>query len=161
MQAGLKLIDVAVIKIRKIVSHLRHSMPKNKKFYEIASTNFALNTTKKLRLDMPIRWNSTFTMLDRFIYFRDAIDSFVNKNLDMKDYALSEEEWSKVSLLKKFLQVFYDVTNEFSASKSPTSNIYFCGVWKIHRMLLKVEAGPPSILSTMVDKMEIKFDKYW
>ncbi|CAH9107844.1 unnamed protein product, partial [Cuscuta europaea] len=137
VQAGLKLIDDVVIKIRKTVTHLRHSMPKNKKIYEIASTTFNLNTTKKLRLDTPIRWNSTFTMLDRFLYFRDAIDSFVGKNVDLKWYRLTEEEWAKVSQLKKFLQVFFDVTNDFSASKTPTSNIYFCGVWKIHRLLKK------------------------
>ncbi|CAH9120984.1 unnamed protein product [Cuscuta epithymum] len=161
VQAGLKLIDDCILKIRKMVTHLKHSMPKNKKFYEIASTTFSLNTTKKLRLDTPIRWNSTFTMLDRFLYFRDAIDSFVSKNVDLKCYRLTEEEWTKVGQLKKFLQVFFDVTNDFSASKTPTSNIYFCGVWKIHKLLKKTAAAPPSILSNMVSEMQLKFQKYW
>ncbi|KAL9688858.1 hypothetical protein QQ045_033283 [Rhodiola kirilowii] len=69
VHAGLKIIDDAVVKIRRVVTCLRHSLPKNKKFYEVASTNFGLSTAMKLRLDTPTRWNSTYTMLDRYIYF--------------------------------------------------------------------------------------------
>lgn len=161
VQAGLKVIDDVVLKIRKIVSHLKHSMPKQKKFYEIAATNFSLNTIKRIRLDTPTRWNSTYLMLDRFIYFRDAIESFVSKDVDLKVHRLTEEEWEKVSKLRKFLKHFYDVTNDFSASNTPTSNIYFRGVLRLHKLLTKITTGPPSILSSMVNAMEVKFEKYW
>lgn len=36
VQAGLKLIDNVVDKIRAISKHFRYSIPKKKKFYEIA-----------------------------------------------------------------------------------------------------------------------------
>ena len=113
VQAGLKVIDDVVVKIRRVVTHLRHSLPKRKKFYEIATTNFSLNSTKRLRLDTPTRWNSTFMMLDRYIYFHDAIDSFVSKDADLRLHRLDEEEWENVARLKRFLQVFYEVTNDF------------------------------------------------
>lgn len=60
-----------------------------------------------------------------------------------------------------FLKVFYDVTNEFSAYDTPTTNIYFKGVWDIQCMLLETANGPHTFLVDMVKEMQKKFDKYW
>ncbi len=161
VQDGLKLIDGVVDKIRKVIIHLRHSIPKKKKFYEIASRNFSLSTTRRLRFDTPTRWNSTFTMLDSFIYFQDALDYFVSKDVDLRVHYLSPEEWGKAVQLQDFLKTFFDVTNEFSASKTPTANIYFHGVWKMHLALKAISDGPTCLLSDMVTNMHVKFEKYW
>ena len=139
---------------------MRHSIPKKKKFYEIASTNFSMCTTKRLRLDTPTRWNSTFTMLDLFIYFRDALDHFVSKDVDLRVHHLGEDEWGKVVQLHAFLKTFYVVTVEFSAYKTPTANIYFHAVWKIHMVLTKISEGGKCLLSDMVAEMQLKFEKY-
>ncbi|MBA0845599.1 hypothetical protein Goarm_022166 [Gossypium armourianum] len=52
-------------------------------------------------------------------------------------FALSNEEWRNVAILCKFLKFFYDVTCVFSGSNYPTANLYFRGVWKVHKILLK------------------------
>ncbi|KAK9713643.1 hypothetical protein RND81_06G041900 [Saponaria officinalis] len=161
VQAGLLLIDDVVVKIRSVVKHLRHSIPKRKKFYEIAQSAYSLNVNKRLRGDTCIRWNSTYLMLDRYIYFRDVVDNIVSRDRDIKVYHLSYEEWEKVIELHEFLKVFYDVTNSFSASKTSTANIYFLGVWKIHKKLVDVYNNRHSFLSDMVNKMHEKFNKYW
>ncbi|XP_074287835.1 zinc finger BED domain-containing protein RICESLEEPER 3-like [Silene latifolia] len=100
-------------------------------------------------------------MLDRYLYYRDVLDNFVSKDKDIKVYNLSSAEWKKVNELHKFLKVFYEVTNSFSASNTPTANVYFHGVWKIHKKLDEVYNSPPSFLSTMVIDMHEKFNKYW
>ncbi|KAK9756261.1 hypothetical protein RND81_01G084900 [Saponaria officinalis] len=161
VQAGLNLIDSVVVKIRSVVKHLSHSIPKRKKFYEVAHSTYGLNTTKKLRGDTCIRWNSTYLMLDRYLYFKDVLDNFVSKDKDIKVFNLSSEEWKKVNELHKFLKVFYDVTNSFSASNTPTANVYFHGVWKIHKKLNDVYNSPSNFLYDTVSVMHEKFNKYW
>ncbi|KAL2945286.1 Zinc finger BED domain-containing protein RICESLEEPER 2 [Bienertia sinuspersici] len=100
-------------------------------------------------------------MLDRALYFRSAIDHVVKKDVEIKMYLLDDNEWYKASVIHEFLKVFYKVTNEFSTSLAPTSNIYFKGVWDIDCMLLETANGPHSFLADMVKEMKKKFDKYW
>lgn len=57
--------------------------------------------------------------------------------------------------------MFYDVTNMFSISKQPTANIYFRGVWEIHRKLIKTANSPHDFMVDMVREMQVKFNKYW
>ena len=63
--------------------------------------------------------------------------------------------------LHQFLKVFYDVTNSFSVSKTPTSNVYFRGVWKVHTYILQAMQAPHNFMSNMVSQMKLKFDKCW
>ncbi|XP_056685649.1 zinc finger BED domain-containing protein RICESLEEPER 2-like [Spinacia oleracea] len=159
--AVLKLIDSVVDKIRAIGRHFRYSIPKKKKFYEIAQQTYHLNPKKRMRGDCCVRWNSTYLMLDRALYFRAAIDHVVEKDSEIKMYLLDDDEWKKVSVIHDFLKFFYDVTNEFSSSNTPTTNIYFKGVWDIQCMLLEAANGSNSFLDAMVKEMQKKFDKYW
>ncbi|MFQ6655662.1 hypothetical protein Gotur_026120, partial [Gossypium turneri] len=76
-------------------------------------------------------------------------------------FALSNEEWRNVAILCKFLKVFYDVTCVFSGFNYPTANLYFRGVWKVHKVLLDTVKGPYSFLTPMVKQMQEKFNKYW
>ncbi|MBA0804982.1 hypothetical protein Gohar_004532, partial [Gossypium harknessii] len=41
------------------------------------------------------------------------------------------------------------------------ANIYFRGVWKVHKVLLNTSKGPHSFFTLMVKKMQEKFKKYW
>ncbi|KNA03227.1 hypothetical protein SOVF_211200, partial [Spinacia oleracea] len=161
VQAGLKLIDSVVDKIRAIGKHFRYSIPKKKKFYEIAQQTYHLNPKKRIRGDCCVRWNSTYLMLDRALCFRAAIDHVVEKDSEIKMYLLDDDEWKKVSAIHEFLKFIYDVTYEFSSSNTPTTNMYFKGVWDIQCMLLEAANGSNSFLDAMVKEMQKKFDKYW
>ncbi|XP_026656509.2 zinc finger BED domain-containing protein RICESLEEPER 2-like [Phoenix dactylifera] len=161
VQAGLNLIDGVICKIRNVAKHLKNSIPKKKKFYEIAEKSFHLNTRKRLRSDCCVRWNSTFLMLDRAVYFKAVLDHWGQRDREFGIFALSEEEWEKVANLHKFLKVFYDVTNQFSASKHPIANIYFRRVWEIHRKLIETANGPYDFMVDMVRERQVKFNKYW
>ena len=161
VQSGLKLADDVISKVRNGIKYLKKSVSRKKKFYDIAVKTYHLNENKRLRIDVSVRWNSTFLMLDHAIYFKSALQYWGCRDNNYKNYVLSEDEWEKVEKLHQFLEVFYDVTCAFSGSKYPTSNVYFRGVWKIHKHLLSEIRAPSSFISGMVGKMKEKFDKYW
>ncbi|MBA0777977.1 hypothetical protein Gotri_005918 [Gossypium trilobum] len=41
------------------------------------------------------------------------------------------------------------------------TNLYFKGVWKIHKVLIDTIKGPHYFLTPMVMQMQKKFNKYW
>ncbi|KAF7820887.1 zinc finger BED domain-containing protein RICESLEEPER 2-like [Senna tora] len=161
VQAGLKVADETIWKVRNGIKSLKKSVSRVKIFYDIAEKSYQLNKSKKLRLDVSVRWNSTFLMLDHAIYYKSVLEHWGRRDVAFKNFVLSEEEWEKVQILHRFLKVFYDVTCKFSSSKYPTSNLYFRGVWKVYSHLMNEMKGPPSFLSEMIGKMKEKFDKYW
>ncbi|MFQ6655659.1 hypothetical protein Gotur_026120 [Gossypium turneri] len=100
-------------------------------------------------------------MLESSLYYKDVLDYWGQHDKDYQIFALSNEEWRNVAILCKFLKVFYDVTCVFSGFNYPTANLYFRGVWKVHKVLLDTVKGPYSFLTPMVKQMQEKFNKYW
>lgn len=100
-------------------------------------------------------------MLDNVLYYKDALIHFVGRDHTMVCYRLTKLEWDNLRIIHKYLKVFYDVTCMFSAVKTPTSNLYFKGVWMIQKALLEVANGELNVLSATIASMQAKFDKYW
>ncbi|XP_048493931.2 zinc finger BED domain-containing protein RICESLEEPER 2-like [Beta vulgaris subsp. vulgaris] len=147
-------------RLEQLVNTLGTQFPK-RKIFTIAQQTYHLDAKKRIRGDCCVRWNSTYLMLNRALYFRAAIDHVVEKDNEIKMYLLDDDEWQKVYVIHDFLKVFYDITNEFSSYKTPTANIYFKGVWEIQCMLLEMANGPHLFLVDMAKEMQKKFDKYW
>ncbi|KAG8500584.1 hypothetical protein CXB51_004492 [Gossypium anomalum] len=61
------------------------------------------------------------------------LDYWGQRDKDYQLFALYNDEWRNVAILCKFLKVFYDVTCVFSGSNYPMANLYFRGVWKVHK----------------------------
>ncbi|KAB2041399.1 hypothetical protein ES319_D02G145600v1 [Gossypium barbadense] len=161
VKSGLELVDDVVCKIRNGIRYIKKSGIRRKRFYDVADKNFHLNVTKKLRQDVCVRWNSTYLMLESSLYYKDVLDYWGQRDKDYQMFALSSEEWTNVAILCKILKVFYDVTCVFSGSNYPTANLYFRGVWKVHKLLIDMVKGPYSFLTPMVKQMQEKFNKYW
>ncbi|KAK8296216.1 hypothetical protein V6Z12_D05G110800 [Gossypium hirsutum] len=151
VRAGLELAN----------DYIKKSGIRWKRFYDVVDKSFHLNVTKKLRQDVCVRWNSTYLMLESFLYYKDVLDYWGQRDKDYQIFALSNEEWRNVAILCKFLKVFYDVTCVFFGSDYPTANLYFSGVWKVHKVLLDRVKGPYSFLTPMIKQMQEKFNKYW
>lgn len=109
IKSGLVLPDVAktVDAARRVVSHFRHS----------AVATCALKTrqeqlgikTNKLQGDCPVRWNSTFTMLQRLFEQRLAVqsvlaDDAVTKPAVQKKLAMRASQWELLEQLVPVLQ---------------------------------------------------------
>uniref|UniRef100_A0A5B6YQP7 BED-type domain-containing protein n=1 Tax=Davidia involucrata TaxID=16924 RepID=A0A5B6YQP7_DAVIN len=126
VQDGLKVIDEAVFKIRESVKYVRGSEGRKIKFSECI-TLMSLKCSKKVRQDVPTRWNYTYLMLESALIYRRAFFQLQLIDTNFKTCP-SEEEWVKVERIAKFLKPFHDITTLFSGSHYPTANLYFHGV---------------------------------
>jgi hypothetical protein len=161
VQAGLKLIDTDVDKIHQGVQYIHGSSIRRHNFYADAQSIFHLDTKKKLCLDMPVRWNSTFRMLENALFYKGVLKHYASRDATfLANFDLSDTEWKKVAVMTNFLKSFHEVTCTFSGTKYPTANLYFKGVFKIHSQLLQAAKEPHNFMSPMVTEMKIKFDKY-
>ncbi|TYI73131.1 hypothetical protein E1A91_D07G110000v1 [Gossypium mustelinum] len=138
VKAGLELTDDVFCKIRNGIRYIKKSRICRERFYDVTDKSFHLNVSKKLRQDVCGQQDKDYQM-----------------------FALSNEEWRNVAILCKFLKVFYDVTCVFFCSNYPMANLYFKGVWKVHKLLIDTIKGPYSFLTPMVKQMQEKFNKYW
>ncbi|OMO59397.1 putative Zinc finger, BED-type [Corchorus capsularis] len=159
VQAGFNLLVDIIGKLRLGIKYVQQSRHRKKNFYIIAKT-LNLDTQKKLCLDSPTRWNSTYNMIEvalcyknAFLYLAEQDRNFIHK--------LSENEWEKVSVLNKFLKVFFEVTCLFFGNRQPTSNLYFKALWKVHSRLSDMTRGPENFMTRMVKEMQSKFNQYW
>jgi len=57
--------------------------------------------------------------------------------------------------------VFNVVIEIFSATKQPTTNIYFSKICKIKLATSQWVTSPNELIQKMAEKMLTKFDKYW
>ncbi|CAN0873443.1 Zinc finger BED domain-containing protein RICESLEEPER 2 [Linum grandiflorum] len=119
-----------------------------------------MKCTKSLWLDVPTRWNSTYMMFDRALFYRQAFVNLTRVDKDYKDCP-SPENWEKLSALAKLLKPFDDITKLFSGAKYPTVNLFFENVWNIHIQLLAMCSSPDEVLRNMGNVMILKFKKYW
>ncbi|XP_059629539.1 zinc finger BED domain-containing protein RICESLEEPER 2-like [Cornus florida] len=159
VQEGLKEVDESIIKIHESVKYVKGSQMRKQKFFECVS-HVSLECKRGLRQDVPTRWNATYLMLESAIYYRRA---FCHLQLSDSNYKFcpSQEEWSRIEKIYKFLTVFYDVTNIFSRSKYPTANLYFPSVFSVQLTLREEMDSRDQFLSKMATRMYSKFVKYW
>jgi hypothetical protein len=94
VEDGLKSTDVQqlISKVKIIVTHFRKSYFANEKLLIFQRQNGLNKTPLKLTNDVPVRWNSTFYMLDRFTKLETAVKSsiaLIDKDLPI----LNSFEW--------------------------------------------------------------------
>lgn len=73
----------------------------------------------------------------------------------------SEDEWAMASIVCEKLKLFYRVTEKFSGTLYPTSNIFFPLICEVKVSLLSWKNSSHDVIRTMASSMLIKFNKYW
>ncbi|KAL0370775.1 UNVERIFIED_CONTAM: Zinc finger BED domain-containing protein DAYSLEEPER [Sesamum angustifolium] len=109
---------------------------------------------------MPVKWNSTYLMLDSVVLYSLAFCQLKLVDPKYKWYP-SLEEWSRVEKIMRFLKPFHEMTKLFSGHRYPTSNLYFLYVWRIQMLLQEHMVSMDLAISGMAKDMKSKFDKYW
>ena len=105
---------------RCIVAKIRSS----KILWEALKNQASAENIKPLRplLDMKVRWNSTYDMLERLIYLKPAINNLCKTNtyLSSKGLVLDESDWKFIKRLRDILWIFVRGTKDLSGSSYPT-----------------------------------------
>ncbi|KAM0001748.1 putative HAT dimerization domain, ribonuclease H-like superfamily, hAT-like transposase, RNase-H [Helianthus debilis subsp. tardiflorus] len=159
VQAGLKVIEGAIEKVRESVKYVRASAARKYKFAECIQI-LSLQCGKHVRQDIVTRWNSTYLMLDCALAYRRAYTRLALVDSSFQT-SPSEEEWVRVEIITRLLKPFYEITTLFSGSSYPTSNLYFHHVWRIRLYIKKEMCNVDQVISGMAKDMKEKFDKYW
>ncbi|CAM0905408.1 unnamed protein product [Alopecurus aequalis] len=147
-QAGIAYLDPILTNIRDTVKFIKVTANRKEKFADIV-TQKGISCEKSLCLDVPTRWNSTFTMLTIAMRYRRAFEALESQD-PQYTYAPSAEEWDETREVCKLLKVFYEATNVVSGSKYPTSNLYFQQMWQanVASMARDVLAVPASTVAS-------------
>lgn len=160
------LVGDAMDSMREVLNKIRESMRFVKstqamqgKFNEIAQ-QVGLDNQKNLLLDCPMRWNSTYVMLETALAYRAAF-SLLQEHDSAYTAVLSEEEWEWLNSVTGYLKLFVDITNEITSNKSPTANIYFPEICAVHVQLINWCKSSDESIRSMALKMKAKFDIYW
>ena len=159
VQKGLTIIVAEVKKIRKLVKYNIASERRLLKFLVVASSA-NVDWPRKLILDCPTRWNSTYNMLDRALVYRVPFSKRIGSGPNYPPCP-SEEEWCRIEKICALLRPFDDLTTLISGKKYPTANLYLKSVWRIELLLLKYASCDDAFLRDMAITMKVKFDKYW
>jgi hypothetical protein len=121
-----------------------------------------------LTLDVPTRWNSTYTMLNVAMKYERAFDLMIDEDSNFVTYLCddgpekkglglpNDDDWANVRHLIKFLKVFYNVTMQISGSLYSATNKYFPILQKLYNC-----GSDDDMLSAMAYKVKLKYDKYW
>ena len=90
-------------KLRKIAKSIRGSTLRWEAFQRCCKS-YGIDPMT-IPLDITVRWNSTFRMLEQAIYLHHTILRYVD-DMDIEDAKLSENEWDQAEVLLLFLLPF-------------------------------------------------------
>jgi len=99
-------------------------------------------------------------MLDRVLIYHSAFKELAAIDSMYKHLPI-DNEWESIAQIHELLRPFCDITNLFSGTEYPTSNLYFENVWKIDMFLKEQAECDDPVIRDMVREMRSKFDKYW
>ncbi|XP_027102074.1 zinc finger BED domain-containing protein RICESLEEPER 2-like [Coffea arabica] len=115
---------------------------------------------KMLIYDCKTRWNSTYEMLTCALKFQDIFPRYRDREPNY-DFCPTTEDWKKVSKVCNILKAFWTATHVISGSDYPTATLYLNEVCWIKVLLDSKVDDENSFVRSMVQKMKLKFDKYW
>lgn len=121
VQDGLGKIKDIIYNVRESVKYINFNDSRLKVFCDIVEQKHLKD--RKLIIDCPTRWNSTFQMLFSALKFKIVFSSY-KKREPHYGFAPSHEDWEKVEKVCKLLEVFNLATHVISGSEYPTANLY-------------------------------------
>ncbi|CAL5328080.1 unnamed protein product [Camellia sinensis] len=159
VQDGLKVIGSLISKIRESVRYLGRS-PYGKQKFDVAVNHVKLHHKKKVPMDVPTRWNSTYSMLEAALDLKSAFHRLGQIDKQYK-HNPSEDEWNVANVICGCFKIFFDVTSHFSGTTFPTSNVFFPDICLIQLEMKKWEQSEYDCIRLMAGPMRVKFQKYW
>ncbi|XP_072060642.1 zinc finger BED domain-containing protein RICESLEEPER 2-like [Arachis hypogaea] len=160
---GLKEMHESISKIRNAIRYVRASPSRMNRFKNFIK-EARIQDKCTVQLDVPTRWNSTYTMLESGLKFQKAFKRLGERDTE---YALMQGgiprniDWDNAKHFMEFLKIFHDVTKSVSGSLLVTSSQYFHEFCKILRVFKASCGSRDPLLGSMAERMKLKYDKYW
>jgi hypothetical protein len=156
---GMRAISSSIEIIRESVGFWVATQKREEKFAEICN-QLDMPYTKKLAQDCRTRWNSTYLMLSSALPYEEVFKRCFNRHAEYTCLP-SDEDWKMAREICDNLKLFFSVTELFSGTKYPTSNMYFPKIYEIKLALRKWLSSSSATIQSMATNMIVKFDKYW
>jgi hAT family C-terminal dimerisation region/Domain of unknown function (DUF4413) len=109
-------------------------------------------------LDVETRWNSAYTMLERALFLRKAINAFVSDDPELEDLHLSNGEWDQCSTLLKILYPFKQESTRIQRTRSHTIDLVY---WTYQRLFDNLDAVETELTRTRRAKKATKSSDGW
>nr|GEW86681.1 zinc finger BED domain-containing protein RICESLEEPER 2-like [Tanacetum cinerariifolium] len=184
---GLEEQNAFICKFQNAVNYLRSLSGRQESFEkDVEFENF--DCKQKPCLDVEIRWNFTFLMLETAVMFEKVFDRLELTDRDYASYFCNETEdgeegtrmipktkkkkknivgvpneddWSNARFFLEYLRIFYDVTKKISGSKYVTSNMFVKDLVTMHAAISKMCRHTDENKRKIALSMNDKYDKYW
>lgn len=102
-------------KIRGIAKSIRGSTLRWESFQECCKSYGIAPAT--IPLDMPVRWNSTYRMVEQTVYLKRPIRRYLDDHDDkLGKFHLTDDEWEQAEILLVFLMPFKRCTKRFECN---------------------------------------------
>lgn len=159
VQDVLAALSEAVHKIRESIRYVKRSQLVQSKFSDIAQ-EVRIQSQKCICLDNPLRWDSTYVMLETALEYREAF-SALQESDPVYTMCPSDVEWDRTNVISSFLKLFVEVANVFTRNKLATANVYFPEVCDVYLQLIEWCKNSDDYISSLASRMKSKFEEYW
>ncbi|CAN0898762.1 Putative AC transposase [Linum grandiflorum] len=146
---GLDIIKGGIEKIRDSVPYWT-ATPKKVEFMEECAKQRNVDIGRKLALDCPTRWNSTFKMLESAFPYKDVFRSMRESSYSSLP---SSDDWMFASMVCKKLEIFKMISEFFSGNNYPTANLFFPRICELKLKLIEWQLDSDSIIVAMAERM--------
>lgn len=139
VQDALKLAPSVLQNVKLIVAHFRRSSKATSLFLD-NQRKAGIAVPRKLLIDVPTRWNSTFFMIQRFTELENFIRATVAV-LDAELPILLQDDWKLLKQLCIILKPFEDVTRAVSGENYMTASLVIPLTAGLKRVCSKIVQG--------------------
>lgn len=144
-----RALNDAITIAKKIVGHFNHS---SLAYYNLKKIQEELQLPiKRLKQDIPTRWNSTFYLLERLLEQKRAISLYC-VDVESKLVNLNQNQWNLIENCVSILKPFEEVTKKMSYADSIISEVIPTTTMLLH--FLKKKSQSPEGLGTMIDSLK-------
>ncbi|CAL1406148.1 unnamed protein product [Linum trigynum] len=156
---GLDVVKEGIDNIRSSVVYWS-ATPKRLEFFLETAKQLKFTSEKRLVMDCPTRWNSTFKMLSVAIPYKEVFTRLKQRDAQY-NFLPSNEQWQFAALVCEKLKVFSSISDLFSGSKYPTTNLFFPRICELKLKIHEWCVDTNEVIQKMGYSMLEKFSKYW
>jgi hypothetical protein len=120
VKKALSAIVTKIEKLRNLAKSIHLSALKSEAL--VAACKTAEIEAKVIILDVVTRWNSTFNMLERGLYLREALNLMTSKSSShflpaLAEFQILRKEWEEIIAIVEFLRPFSNITIQCQGDK--------------------------------------------